>query len=316
MSTPSRTTNPNAENAIEGSKEESKDDSRKTEKRGLQEPLSVPARTSSSANRSDSPKLTKKPKLMTTKNLPDIPVSSSSPQAGNTPPPPPKNNANSSSSSQPQLGESVPVKSRRRGFLESIIIALVSCCTPGSTKHEEETKPAREQLQQQRQQEPQPHRPVKEQLELDILKKEDDRPTTSTGGVPDNDLPAPPHKERTPTPEEPKPIVTTTHDAIVEKEPTSRLTPPVTHDEDDDDDRRHVHLDDDEDEDEEYTTMTPLEQLHAERALRQSMQIQAPFPPTEDESDALVVSPTPQISVQSGTESEESDAEEIVTRAI
>jgi hypothetical protein len=309
MSTPSRTTNRNAENAVQGSKEGSKDDSPKTEKRGLQEPISVPARTSSSsAKRSDSPRLTKKSTLATTKNLPDIPVSSSSSKAGNTPPPPPKKNGNSSSSLQPQPAESVPIKAHRRGYLESIIITLVSCCTPSSAKHEEEISPVRVQLQQQQQQEPQPHRPVKEPLELDILKKEDDRPTTSTGGIPDNEPPAPPHRERTPTPEEPKPIVTITHDAIVEKEPISRFTPPLTHDEDDDDVRRPLHLDDDDDE--EYTTMTPLEQLQAERALRHSMQIQAPFPPTGDESDALVVSPTPQISIQSGTESEESDGED------
>jgi hypothetical protein len=310
MSTPSRTTNPNTGNALQGSKEESKDDSPKTEKRGLQEPISVPARTSSSsAKRSDSPRSTKKSTLSTTKNLPDIPVSSSSSKAGNKPPLPPKKNGNSSSSSQPQPAESVPIKFHRRTYLESIIIALVSCCTPSSTKHEEEIRPVRVQLQRQQQQEPQPHRPVKEQLELDILKKEDDRPTTSTGGIPDNEPPAPPHRERTPTPEEPKPTVTITHDAIVEKEPISRFTPPLTQDDDDEDDRRPLHLDDDDDDDG-YTTMTPLEQLQAERALRQSMQIQAPFPPTGDESDALVVSPTPQISIQSGTESEESDGED------
>jgi hypothetical protein len=282
----SQSTNPQAESAVETAQNESGDDWHKNEKRGS---IESPVRTTS-PKRSDSPKLTKKSKQdPSVKKNPDT---TSSPQNGNTPPaPPPKNNVSkSSSSSRPLPSKTVLIKTHKKGFLESILVALVACCSP-DTKHNDE--PATSQPQA-------PHH-VNESIEMDILKKEDDRPTTSTSGIPDNEPPVIPLKARDPiTDEEAKPSVVIAPNAIMDKDtstPPRSYTPPQDY-------KRISTID------------HPTDPLTAERELRHSMQIQAPFPPTTDESDAFVVSPpvvvSPQISLQSSTtESEESDLEDI-----
>ncbi len=299
MSTPSRNDNPNVENVIEVTKED------RNVKRGLLGPESVPIRTSSSAKRSDSPKLTKKTKQppVTTKQ----PELSKNSDGIPPPPPPPKNNApnSSSSTSQPRAGDSVPIKGRKKGFLGPLIIALVSCCTP-STKHHDELGRIRHQQQQQ-----QP-RPTKEFIELDHLKQkeEDERPTTSTSAIPEDDHelhPSVPLTEPSAVAilEESKPSVTIAPEAGREEKDfiPREETPPLLRDNDEDEDE----------EDDEHGHFMG-HRGGFDRFMRDSVQLQAPFPPTSDESDALVVSPTPQISVQSGTESEESDTEEVVPR--
>ena len=299
MSTPSRTNNPNVESAV-GVTEDDKNGARR-----LHQPESVPIRTSSSAKRSDSPKLTKK-----TKQQPSPMKHSELSMNGDEslPPltPPPKINVHDSPTStpQPRAVESVPLKARKKGFIGSMIIALVSCCTP-SLKRKDELRRIRQQQQQQ-------PRPTRESVELDNLKQkeEDERPTTSTSAIPEDEDGLPPSVPlRQPGPvavlEEPKPSVTIApEDTTDEIDPVPREeTPPLLRDNDDDDD-------DDEDEHDKF--------MHRrggfDRYMRDSVQLQAPFPPTEEESDALVVSPTLQISAQSGTESEESDSEEIGPR--
>ena len=209
----------------------------------------------------------------------------------------------STSTSQPRAAESVPLQELiSKGFFGSMIIALVSCCIP-SLKHNDELRRIRQQQQ--------PRPPHRESVELDNLKQkeEDERPTTSTSAIPDDEHELPPSVPlREPGPvailEEPKPSVTIApEDTTDEKDPIPREeTPPLLRDNDDDD----------EDEDEHDHFMQRRGGF--DRFMRESVQLQAPFPPTQDESDALVVSPTPQISVQSGTESEESDCEEIGPR--
>lgn len=299
MSTPSRTNNPNVENIIEVTKDD------KNEKRGLHEPDSVPIRTSS-AKRSDSPKLTRKTKQQpSTTKQPDL--SANGDDSLPPPSPPPKIDVHNASrlTSQPPAPESVPLKTHKKGFLESVIIAVVSCCIP-SLKASDELKRIRQQKQQQ-------PRLIKELVELDNLrqKEEDERPTTSTSAIPEEEHELPPSaplKESGPVSilEIPKPSgIILPEDTTEEKDLIPREeTPPLLRDNDDD-----------------YEEEDELDQFMQRRGgfdrfMRESVQLQAPFPPTQDETDALVVSPTPQISVQSGTESEESDGEEIGPRPL
>jgi hypothetical protein len=290
MSTPSHNSNPNVENVIEVTKDD------KNGKQGLHEPESVPLRTSSFAKRSDSPKLTRKTKQQhSTTKQPDVALNGD--DSLQPPSPPPKINARNSSKST--------IKTRRKVFVQSIISALVSCCTP-SSKHDDEVTKIRQQ-QQQRQQQP---RPTTESVELDNLKQkqEHERPTTSISTIPEDDNELPPSVPlKAPGPvailEEPKPSPPIALEDTAEEDPIPREeTPPLLRDNDDDDY--------DEDEHDQFMQRRG----GFDRFMRESVQLQAPFPPTQDESDALVVSPTPQISVQSGTESEESDAEEVVPR--
>jgi hypothetical protein len=145
-------------------------------------------------------------------------------------------------------------------------------------------------------------------MEMDSLKKENNLPTLSTIGIPsvaeESQAPPVPSKKRdttAPVLEETKPTVTIAPDVITDKETNGQpriLTPPLqpSNEESTDEELGTISTDDGRD-----------------RQLRDSLQIQAPFPPTSDEvqSDALVVSPSPQISIQNSSESEESDTEEV-----
>jgi hypothetical protein len=141
---------------------------------------------------------------------------------------------------------------------------------------------------------------------MESLKQDDDRPTTSTIGVsPDgldtDNLPV----QNRDTLDDTKPSVTISPDAITDKEPAPKIATPPLAPLNEDDDQEHI-------------TMSTDNEQERERELRQSIQIQAPFPPTSDESqtDARVISPAPQISLQQTTESEDSDEEEEVPEVI
>src|SRR5437667_11248677 len=98
MSTSSGANNPDVESVVETAQD---NDTPRTIKRTVQEPESVPVRTSSSPRRSDPPKLARKSKQ--TSHDPSNSLSSNGTDPS-LPPPPPKgtNVTNSSSSSQPQ----------------------------------------------------------------------------------------------------------------------------------------------------------------------------------------------------------------------
>jgi hypothetical protein len=154
-----------------------------------------------------------------------------------------------------------------------------------------------------------------------ISKKEDDRPTTSTGGIPDNELAIVSLKTQpeVPVEEEKVPVVDpTTLPPLPEKGaggPEPEMTPVPEEGEAEESyidtaiRRRSTHEPSD------------YEAASAERHLRDSVQIQAPFPP-EDESDAFVVSPTPptapspapQIAIQTTSEPEQTSEVDDVPR--
>jgi hypothetical protein len=152
-----------------------------------------------------------------------------------------------------------------------------------------------------------------------IGRKEDDRPTTSTGGIPDNELAIVSLKTQPelPVEEEKVPVADTTLPPPPLKGPAPEPETTPVHDEGDAEEsyidtairRRSTH------EPSDYETAS------AERHLRDSVQIQAPFPP-EDESDAFVVSPTtptattpsPQIAIQTTSEPEDTSEVDEVPR--
>jgi hypothetical protein len=273
------------------------DDALKNVKKDSLDPQSLPTRNSSlqkTRNRPDSSN--EKPKQDTTKNISQSAPTDSPKSTVDIPPtPPPKNDLPNAKSRKPNpsaANRSVPSPKKKKGFVESLLDRLLSCCTP-SAAHDDDNGTSRIQ----------PRR-GKGSVEMDSLKKESQHPTTSTIGVLPNDeevAPPVPKKGEKSTDqfEETKPSVTIAPDVITEKETNgqTRVVTPLLHpvSEDDDEELATVSTDDDQ----------------RERELRHSLQIQAPFPPTADEvqSDALLVSPTAEI--QNTSESEESDVEDI-----
>ena len=280
---PSNSTS-NTEKSDDNSRTDSIRDLSKNRKRETLDPQSYPARNSSLYN---SRSLSRKSnnvrgmKTGTEANALD--------QLHEKPPtPPPKHEGmRNTGSPQPRSELVIPLPQPKRGFFKSFIAALASCCTPSAPEHDKKSR--------NRAQSP---RHVKQSVEMESLTKDEDQPTTSTFGV------APPDEEaglssqkrdpREPL-DEPKPSVVISEDAVTEKEPNGRLiTPPLRPIGDDDDDHGTVSTDD-----------------GKERELRYSLQVQSPYPTSADEvhSEAVVVSP--HVSVSQGTDSDESDAEEI-----
>jgi hypothetical protein len=206
------------------------------------------------------------------------------------------------------------------GFFETIIVAIVSCCSPAATKPDEEPVRTPAKVRP----------PIKEAVEMEsITKKEDDRPTTSTGGIPDNELaivslktqrePSVVEEEKRVEPVRAETPPPPPEKASAESESSPQVVLPRKDSEEEIEQsyidteirRRSTH------------EQTDYESASAERHLRDSVQIQAPFP-SDDESDAFVVSPTPpqspstsvapQISIQSTSESEESSEVDEVPR--
>jgi hypothetical protein len=298
MSAPSQLNETSAALVSATTQGEQTDDALKTLKKDSLDPQSLPTRNSSlqkTRNRPDSSN--EKSKHDTTKNVSQSAlIDSPKPTVDIPPTPPPKNDLPKPKSSRkpnPSVANrSVSLPKKKKGFVESLLDRLLSCCTP-SEAHDDDNGTSRRQT-----------RPGKGSVEMDSLKKESQHPTTSTIGVPPSDegvAPPVPKKGESSSDqfEETKPSVTIAPDVITEKENNGQpriVTPllnPVT--EDDDEELATVSTDDDQ----------------RERELRHSLQIQAPFPPTADEvqSDALLVSPTAEL--QNTSESEESDIEDI-----
>ena len=198
-----------------------------------------------------------------------------------TPPPKPQRRRQPSA---PKEGTVEPVKQNKAGLFARIMIALATCCQPSTAGVE--SRPRR----------------VKEPLEMETMRK--DLPTTSKPNEKDSEA------AKLRVMEDTRPSVTIAPDAQTQKEPNGQariVTPallPVHHE--------------DEDDEAEGTISTDEETKDRERALRESISIQAPFPPTQDElqqSEAVVVSPAPQISLSS-TESEDSETEETIPRQL
>jgi len=224
----------------------------------------------------------------------------------------------------PQQGQ-VENHPPKRSAWDSFLLGLISCCTPnkkaGEDDEDDESQIGRTHLS---------HRRRKDPIELDSIHKNNEsidqlpssspstngvHPSSSSSAPGDETAPPVPSKHRdaptlpsilstggigVPSVVLEKPAVTISPDAIPEKEPAPRvITPPlqpVDHDDDDIDRGTNISTDD---------------EREREKELRHSVQLQAPFPPTADElaqSDALVVSPSPQLST---TDSEESESEEI-----
>jgi hypothetical protein len=266
--------------AAQTSRNDQGDDSQKQGKRESIAPESLPTRHSSlprTRGRAESSK--------SSKSKPDSPISENHTSAiaafDDVPPtPPPKND--SPKSAQKSVPSSTTPK--REGFFASLITRLVSCCIP-SKSHDDEVR--RQPFRR--------RRADKESIEMDTTKQDDDHPTTSTIS-PGVEVESPPVPARD-TPEDIKPSVTIAPDVITDKESTPRIiTPPLGPLTEDDD---------------EESGFIPSEDREREKEIRQSMQIQAPFPPSADEqTDAVVVSPAPQVSLQHTSDSEESEEEE------
>ena len=123
---------------------------------------------------------------------------------------------------------------------------------------------------------------------MDSLKNSDDQPSTSTVSIPVVEKPVekpvdppPVPAKAEPTTEEIKPSVTLPPDSVARRHSfgTRNITPPLGI-------PPAVEIDDNESQDDEL--------WRKEREIRHSLQIQAPFPPSDD-TDALVVSPGPSI---------------------
>jgi hypothetical protein len=171
----------------------------------------------------------------------------------------------------------VQPKKKKMGFIERLTIALATCCQPSSARDSTGKR---------------------ETVEMESVQKEQVSTTTSDK---ESDTP-----KRT---EDNRPTVTIAPDVMTEKEANGQtriVTPTIL--------PSHSEYDEEMDE----TISTDEETRERERALRESISIQAPYPPTSDElqqSEAVVVSPTPQISLTS-TESEESESEETIPRPL
>jgi hypothetical protein len=302
MSVPSQSNETSATPVPETLQGENIDETQKTIKSSTLDPQSLPVRNSSLLKTRTQLDSSSK-ELSTSKdiagNVTQLAHTDDSKVVSDIPPtPPPKNDIPRSMSSRKPKPVAISRSNsppKKKGFIESLLDGLLSCCTPSSS-HDDEDGPGRTQ----------PRRRGKGSVEMDSLRKENDHPTTSTIGVlvTDEDTAPPVPKKRESASEqfeETKPSVTIASDVITEKETNGqpRVVTPLLHPvgEDDDEELATVSTDDDQ----------------RERELRHSMQIQAPFPPTADEvqSDALLVSPTPEISLQNTSEPEESDVEEV-----
>lgn len=209
------------------------------------------------------------------------------------PTPPPKNPPRTARhrSSPPESGTIEPVK-RKKGFFKSFMLSLVTCCQPSSSKNSIEQPRSRR---------------IKQDMEMESVVQKEDHPTSSSLSDKDSE----PSRLGPGLQQDPKPSVTIAPDVITEKKEangqTRIVTPPLLplHHEDEDDEA-------------EGTISTDEETRDRERALRESISIQAPFPPTQDElqqSEAGVASPAPQISLSS-TESEDSEVEDTIPRPL
>ena len=177
------------------------------------------------------------------------------------------------------------------------MIMLASCCSPGEGASANRKRITKDTT-----------------MEMESVQKED-VPTTSTASDKEsetvsgggNNSRTAMNEDTTTTITTIRPTVTIATDVITEKEANGQtriITPtilPSHHEE--------------EEEEAEGTISTDEETRERERALRESMSIQAPYPPNPDlqQSEAVVVSPTLQISV-TGTESEESETEDTIVR--
>lgn len=266
----------------------------KNGKRESLDPQSLPARNSSLKTRAlpnpgRSPRKQKQlpqPKI----ELDSIP-SNATPQDDEKPPtPPPKNHIARPHRPRAEQPVPIPPPKKKKGFLNSFVRSLASCCAPSAERRDEPTLSRRND------------HIYKQSVEMDSLKKEDDRPTQSTIGVSSTEeepeAPPVPSKTPEPEPESPKPTVTISPDAFPEKPAQQRIQTPILQPVTDD---------------EESDGMTTDDEREREKEIRRSLQLQSPFPPAPDEvqSDALMVSPAPQISLQQSTDSEESDVEDI-----
>lgn len=296
MSVPSNAAEKSALNVPEPSQGDSLDDSLK--KWETREPGLLPERNSSL------PKLRKSPpdSASEKRDVPregneDMVKDSPAPTVEKPPTPPPKNPPSKSRARRTNAPIPKPPPPPKTGIFEQLVAALVSCCSPSEPKKYDKPRPNRTE----------PRRKTRQMMEMDSLKKENDNPTLSTIGIPSVDeesqAPPVPSKKRdtaAPVVDETKPTVTITPDVVADKETNGQprvLTPPFQPSGDESD--------------EEHGTISTDD--GRDRQLRDSLQIQAPFPPTSDEvqSDALVVSPSPQISIQTSSESEEPEVEEV-----
>jgi len=296
MSALSNTNEKAAVDVPEPSQAEVVDDSpKKWEKR---EPGSLPTRNSSLPKSRKSPDAVSEKMEAPKEGVEDVVPDSPGQTVEKPPTPPPKNPPAKSRARKPNAPTPRPAPPPKKGIFEKIVAALASCCSPSESSKHDQTRPNRTESR----------RKPKQVVEMDSLTKENDHHTLSTIGIPSMDeeaqAPPVPSKKRdttVPVVEESKPTVTIAPDVITDKETNGQpriLTPPLqpTSEESTDEEMGTISTDDGRD-----------------RQLRDSLQIQAPFPPTSDEvqSEALVVSPSPQISIQNSNESEESDTEEV-----
>ena len=296
MSVPPNAPERSALNVPEASQGELGDDSlKKWEKK---EPESLPARNSSLPKSRISPDPVHEKMDVPNEGLKDVMKDSPAPTVEKPPTPPPKNPPSKSRARKTNVPTPKPSPPPKKGLFEQIVAALASCCSPSETTKHDQPRTNRTESR----------RKPKQVMEMDSLKKENNIPTLSTIGIPsvaeESQAPPVPSKKRdttAPVSEETKPTVRIAPDVITDKETNGQpriLTPPL-------------QPSSEESTDEELGTISTDD--GRDRQLRDSLQIQAPFPPTSDEvqSDALVVSPSPQISIQNSSESEESDTEEV-----
>ena len=295
---------------------------------GKRKPVNPPTRTSSvpAELRTESEMQSKHP------TTPPSPRAAPAPHHDDDkpPPPPPKKDVPRSPTTTTRRTTTerslppAPIQEQRKlGIFESIMVAIVSCCAPTATIPDEEL-PVKRPLGKLR-----VAMAAKETVEMEsISKKEDDRPTTSTGGIPDNELAilslkaqaeqpsiGEPEGEKNQMVEEPVILTTEPPPPHPPERPSTELDSSSAEKSDSEEEGEQSYIDK---EIRRRSTHEPTdyEAASAERHLRDSVQIQAPFPP-EDESDAFVVSPTPpsstspapQVSIQSTGDSEESSAD-------
>lgn len=299
MSAPSNAAEKSALNVPDLSQGDLGDDSSK--KSQTKQPGLLPARNSSLPRTRKAPDttndLTNEKMDPSRGGLKDVLKDSPAQSVEKPPTPPPKNPPSKSRARKANVPTPKTSPPPKKGIFEQFITAIASCCSPSSTKKPDQTRTHRTDSRVK----------PKHVVEMDSLKKESEHPTVSTIGMSSVDeesqAPPVPAKKRDttlPVVEEPKPTVTIAPDVITDKETNGQpriLTPPLQPASDESDDELGTISTDDD----------------RERQLRDSLQIQAPFPPTSDEvqSEALLVSPSPQISVESNSESEEPELEEV-----
>jgi hypothetical protein len=297
MSAPSNAAEKSALNVPELSQGDSGDDSPK--KWDTKEPGLLPARNSSLPKPRTAPNttsdLTNEKMDPPREGLEDVLKDSPAQSLDKPPTPPPKNPPSKSRARKANAPTTKPPPPPKKGIFERFIIALGSCCAPSETKKQEHARTQRTDSR----------RKPKQGLEMESLKKENEHPTLSTIGMSSVDeesqAPPVPAKKRdtsAPVVEEQKPTVTIAPDVITDKETNGQpriLTPPLQPTSDESDDELGTISTDD----------------GRDRQLRDSLQIQAPFPPTSEEvqSEALLVSPSTQTSVPTSNESEDPEVE-------